>query len=50
MRSSLSFFFFLGTPSKKTRHMSYSVTFSLKVGGGQDQIIPLEAAKIVTSK
>ena len=30
--------------------MSYSVTLSLKVGGGKDQIILLEAdAKIVTS-
>ena len=28
--------------------MSYSVTLSLKVGGGQDEIILLGAAKIVT--
>ena len=32
-------------PNKKT---SYSVTLSLKVGGGQDEIILLGAAKIVT--
>ena len=31
------------------KNTSYSVTLSLKVGGGQDQIILLEAAKIVTS-
>ena len=32
--------------NKKT---SYSVTLSLKVGGGQDEITLLGAAKIVTS-
>ena len=31
------------------KNPSYSVTLSLKVGGGKDQIIFLEAAKIVTS-
>ena len=36
----------LGTTSKK--NPSYSVTLSLKVGGGQDEIILLGAAKIVT--
>ena len=36
----------LGTPSKKPP--SYSVTLSLKVGVGQDEIILLGAAKIVT--
>ena len=33
-----------GMTSKKT---SYSVTLSIKVGGGQDEIILLGAAKIV---
>ena len=37
---------YLGMPSKK--QTSYSVTLSLKVGGGQDEIILLGAAKIVT--
>ena len=30
------------------KNTSYSVTLSLKVGGGQDEIILLGAAKIVT--
>ena len=37
----------LGTTSKK--NPSYSVTLSLKVGGGQDEITLIGVAKIVTS-
>ena len=33
---------------KPQQNMSYLVTLSLKVGGGQDEIILLGAAKIVT--
>ena len=34
---------------RQKKKTSYSVTLSLKVGGGQDEIILLGAAKIVTS-
>ena len=30
------------------KNVSYSVTFSLKMGGGQEEIILLEDAKILT--
>ena len=33
---------------RRKKDPSYSVTLSLKVGGGQDEIILLGAAKIVT--
>ena len=33
---------------RQKKNTSYSVTFSLKVGGGQDEIILLGAAKKVT--
>ena len=39
---------FLVRDAVKKKNTSYSVTLSLKVGGGQDEITLLGAAKIVT--
>ena len=38
----------IGSIRDDLKKTSYSVTLSLKVGGGQDEIILLGAAKIVT--
>ena len=37
-----------GYKGRRKKKTSYLVTLSLKVGGGQDEIILLGAAKIVT--